>query len=209
MSHFAAYNTSDSTTGNTVLAANQTLILGPMQADTAQQVAGSIFTDQSGTLYIEQSFDNGDPNEGSPAYLTTALTTGGGAITSLAVSATPAALLIGATVVTTNSAQGAPDGTNTQQWILSAPASKGATSLSVTSQTPNFNYPVGSAVLAGGFSFDISNSTTITAATPGTGQGASFSQTILAPYVRIRYVNGGTAQGVFRLFSRTFTTGRG
>lgn len=57
MAHFGSYNTSDSKTGNLALQANETVTLGPMQTDHAQNIAGSIFADQAGTLKIQQSFD--------------------------------------------------------------------------------------------------------------------------------------------------------
>lgn len=71
--------------------------------------------------------------------LTSALSTSG-AITSIAVAALPSALANGSTV--TVSASG-----NTQTFTLSAGASQGATSLTVTSATPNFAYPIGTAVV--------------------------------------------------------------
>lgn len=37
--------------------------------------------------------------------------------------------------------------------------------------------------------------------------GKGFSEPLYAPYVRIRYVNGGTDQGVFRLYSRFTSAG--
>lgn len=111
MAHFGAYDTSNTTTGNTPLAANAEIILGPLQTDAAQRIAGSVFADQPGTLHIEQSFDN-------------------------------------------------------QFWDVSA------------------TYSV----------------------TANAGQG--FEEDIIAPNVRIRYTNGGSNQGVLRLFTRTFTTGR-
>ena len=49
--------------------------------------------------------------------------------------------------------------------------------------------------------FDVSTSYTITA-----NDGSGFSEELVAPYVRLRYVNGGTPQTVFRLYSR-FSSG--
>jgi hypothetical protein len=212
MAIFAAYNTQDTTTGNTSLAANQTLILGPLQTGVAQEVAASIYTDQSGTAYIEQSFDAGfgfgNANEQFTVYLTSSLSTSGGAITSLPVSALPSALLNETIIQTSYSAPGAPDGTFTQQWTLTAAASANATSLTVAPQVPNYNYPTGGEVICGGISFDVIGSNTITVTSPGTGQAFNISAALLAPVVRIRYVNGGTAQGVFRLFGRTYQDAR-
>lgn len=95
----------------TPLGANGTITVGPIQTDTAQNIAGSVFSDKAGTLFIEQTFD--------------------------------------------------------------------------------------------GINFDISVSQAVAANTP-----ASFSQAIIAPVVQLRYVNGGVAQTAFRLYSRSFTTGR-
>lgn len=111
MAHFGQWNTSDPAAGNAVLTNGQQIILGPIQTDRAQKIAGSVFADQPGTLYIEQSFD-------------------------------------------------------------------------------------------GGAHYDISQSVSVVA---GTGQQIFVD--IVAPWVQIRYVNGATTQGVFRLFTRTFATG--
>lgn len=111
MAHFGSYDTSNPQTGQAPLGGNVTVILGPMQTDHAQIIAGSVFADQPGTLYVEQSFD----------------------------------------------------GTN----------------------------------------FDVSWSSAITASA-----GVGFNETLLAPIVQVRYVNGATAQGVLRLFARTFVQGR-
>lgn len=70
----------------------------------------------------------------------TALTTGA-PITAITTSALPTALPSG-TVVTLAS------GTNSQTFTLTAAALAGATSITVTSQTPNFAYPVGSTITA-------------------------------------------------------------
>jgi hypothetical protein len=106
MAHFSSYDTSDGTA--TPLAANGTTIAGPIQTDVYSQLCGSIFADQAGTLYVEQSFDNG-------AH------------------------------------------------------------------------------------FDISVPITVTA-----NAGQSFNETIIAPVAQVRFVNGGTDQGVMRLFVRAF-----
>lgn len=63
----------------------------------------------------------------------------GGAITTLPVVALPAALASGR-VITVRS------GPNSQTWTLTAAAAAGATSLAVTSQTPSFAFPIGSAI---------------------------------------------------------------
>ncbi len=112
MPHFGSYNTDDATTGNTPLIANASLIVGPIQSGIASKIVGSVWADQPGTLFVEQSFD----------------------------------------------------GTN----------------------------------------FDAAITVAVTAST-----GASIDQDVIAPVFRLRYVNGATNQGRFRLFARTLTAGRG
>ena len=73
------------------------------------------------------------------ATLTTALTNGQTAVTSLAVTALSNPIANGGNVVTTN-------GSSTQTWVASAAAAAGATSISVTSATSNAAYPIGSTV---------------------------------------------------------------
>jgi hypothetical protein len=53
-----------------------------------------------------------------------------------------------------------------------------------------------------GTNWDLSDSIAVVA---NTGQG--FSKTLYAPYVRLRYVNGATGQGSFRLYSRFTSAG--
>lgn len=67
--------------------------------------------------------------------------TSGGAVASLAVAALPAAVSSGQSIVVSS-------GANTQTFVASADAIKGATSISVTSQNANFSYPPASAVNA-------------------------------------------------------------
>lgn len=74
----------------------------------------------------------------SQTALTTALTTGG-AITSMAVAALPAALATNAQITLSTPGQ-------SQTFVVSAPASVGATSVSVNSLTPTFAFPIGTAV---------------------------------------------------------------
>jgi hypothetical protein len=60
MAHFGAYSTSDPNAAAnswTALGANGVLTLGPMQTETAQTIAGSVFSDQSGTMLVQQTFD--------------------------------------------------------------------------------------------------------------------------------------------------------
>jgi hypothetical protein len=73
------------------------------------------------------------------ASLSTALSTGA-AITSLPINALNATLASGTVIVSS--------GTNTQTFTTTG-AAVGATTISVTSATPNFAYPVGSAISAG------------------------------------------------------------
>lgn len=63
------------------------------------------------------------------------------AITSLAVEPLLNAIASGATVDLTD-----PTNAHTQNWVTTAIAAAGATAIAVASQTPNFNYPVGSVV---------------------------------------------------------------
>jgi hypothetical protein len=55
---------------------------------------------------------------------------------------------------------------------------------------------------ADGVNWDISTDYPIPA-----NDGKGFSEPLYGPYVRIRYVNGGTAQGAFRLYSRFTSAG--
>lgn len=50
--------------------------------------------------------------------------------------------------------------------------------------------------------WDISTSYAVTAS-----DGKGFSENLLMPFVRVRYVNGGTNQGAFRLFARFTSAG--
>lgn len=50
--------------------------------------------------------------------------------------------------------------------------------------------------------WDVSTSVAIAAA-----DGSGFSEELVAPYVRLRYVNGGTNQGTFRLSARFSSSG--
>lgn len=53
-----------------------------------------------------------------------------------------------------------------------------------------------------GTNWDVDNSTPVVANTTLT-----FSQALIAPYVRVRYVNGATNQGFFRLAARFSSAG--
>ena len=205
MAHFLSYDTSDTTTGNAVLGNAGSITLGPIRADLAQYLTGSVFTDQSGTLYVQQSFDAYDPNTAN-AVLTTALTTGGG-ITSIPIAdGLSSALVVGSVVVLSSGAPGAPLNGQVQSFTLSAAAAAGATALTVTSQTPSYAFPSGTAINV--MNFDISATTTCTVSSAGVGQDFSFDVTILAPILQLVYVNGSAAQGVMRLYARSLYQGR-
>lgn len=190
MPHFGTYNTSDATTGNTPLVANGVVTFGPMQTDMAQNIVGSIFTDQAGTLFIEQSFDGA---AAAGATVLTCATTNGQVAVSIQslntliphVGATVSGT--GITAGTTVAAAPAPTATD---FALSANATAtGVTALTISEM--------------GSAHWDISTSIAVVAST-----GASFSQAIIAPNVRLRFVNGATPQTVMRLFARAFVTGR-
>lgn len=55
-----------------------------------------------------------------------------------------------------------------------------------------------------GTNWDISTSYPVAA-----NDGKGFSEDLLLPYVRVRYVNGGTAQGTFRISARYTSAGSG
>lgn len=111
MAHFTSYTTTRPENAQAVLAANEELKLETLQTDRAQYIVGSVFSDQGGTVFIEQSFNGGE-------------------------------------------------------------------------------------------NWDISNSHTVVAK-----EGQGFKQEVLAPLVRIRYTNGATKQGEFRLYVRTVAEG--
>jgi hypothetical protein len=108
--------------------------------------------------------------------LNTALSTGGGAITSLPVTALNGNVVSGDTIQVTS-------GTNTQTFTSTASAFVGATSIAVTSVTPNFNYPTTSTVtdVSANASLSILNSdVTDTITNFDTTKGVTFRQE-LAP----------------------------
>lgn len=55
---------------------------------------------------------------------------------------------------------------------------------------------------ADGTNWDLSTSVNITANT-----GTKFSEELIAPYVRVRYTNGASGQGAFRLSAKTTSAG--
>lgn len=67
----------------------------------------------------------------------------GSAITSIPINALMTPMPSGSTFTISS-------GANSQTWTLNAAAAVGATSLTVTSQTPNFAYPIGSAITFAG-----------------------------------------------------------
>jgi hypothetical protein len=94
-------------------------------------------------LYIVGGDGHGDSNlslvQNTSTEISAALNSAGGAITTLPVKALPAVLPSGTVVVTTS-------GSHVQLWTLTAEAAKGATSLTVAPETPNYSYPEKSAV---------------------------------------------------------------
>lgn len=72
MSSFLSYNTDDpnaAAMGQTPLGSGATITIGPVQSGVANKVAGSIFSDTAGTLWVYQSFDYNrsiDPTTGQP-----------------------------------------------------------------------------------------------------------------------------------------------
>ncbi len=52
----------------TPLPANQVYNSGPLYPDLADRVTGVVFADQAGTIYIEQSLDNGTNYDISTSY---------------------------------------------------------------------------------------------------------------------------------------------
>jgi hypothetical protein len=65
MAHFSSYNTSDSQSGATVLAGNASITPIQIQTGIAGVIAGTIISDQAGTLTIAQSFDGSNWDSGS------------------------------------------------------------------------------------------------------------------------------------------------
>ena len=136
MAHFASYNTSNAITGNKLLKANAVIILGPLQADFAQMVSGTVISDVAGKLFIEQSFDyNWEWKEG---------------------------------------------------WERT-PGGKSEAEAEEASAN-----------------WDLSEEIAV-----GVKTAVGYTKSVLAPVVRIRYVNGAAEQKEYlRIFARTFTSGR-
>lgn len=57
MSRFLSYNTSDPGTGNAQLGNGGVATLGPIEAGGSSRLAGSVSSDQTGTMVVQQSFD--------------------------------------------------------------------------------------------------------------------------------------------------------
>lgn len=113
----------------------------------SQQALKSLFGGGNvtpGTLYFGLSSTtvnidgSGITEPTAQVQLNAALSTGA-AITSLTVTALSAPIASGANIKVSS-------GANNQTFTASATASAGATTISVTSQTPNFAYPVGSLI---------------------------------------------------------------
>jgi hypothetical protein len=98
------------------------------------------------------------------AQLSAALSTGA-AITSLPVTALLSAIGSGQTLTLTD-----PTGAHTQTWTTTAAVAVGATSIPVTSQTPNFAYPSGS-TMSGFVSNDLAMAGVAPLPKPGTFTG--------------------------------------
>jgi hypothetical protein len=97
----------------------------------------------------------------------------------------------------TSSAPLAANGTYTSRTLLSDRADK--ISGSVFADQAGTIYIEQS---ADGTNWDISTNYSVTAST-----GKGFSEDLLLPYIRIRYVNGGTNQGAFRITARYTSAG--
>lgn len=57
MGHFIAYDTSRAQSPDPPLGANATITIGTIQSGTMAKIVGSAFSDQAGTLLVQQSFD--------------------------------------------------------------------------------------------------------------------------------------------------------
>lgn len=121
-----------------------------------EQWRKNVLLDTGGTAYLARTFGSAVPttmfgqfaittNCGSTT-LTTALTNGQTAVTSLAVAALPAAIAANTGGVATTAIVGYGTGT-TQTVTLSGAASSGATSISTNSYTSNAAYAIGTAVV--------------------------------------------------------------
>jgi hypothetical protein len=97
--------------------------------------------------------------------LSSALSTGGGAIAALPITGPVVSTIPAGTVVTIAS------GGNSQSWTVSSPVALGAVALTVTPQTPNFAYPSGSAVTS------VGGTTVVTPSALPPAQGAALSGT--------------------------------
>jgi len=106
------------------------------------------------------------------ATIGTALTTGG-AITSLPVTALEGTVTSGDQIVVSN-------GSHTQTFVANGATGGGSTSITVTSQTPNFAYPIGSSVIDTSANTTASNTNcydvkTVTAGTAGATKGTDLN----------------------------------
>lgn len=118
MAHYLVYNTSDANRQtDTALPSNGTLIVGTIPTEQEGIIAGTVKSDQSGNLFVDQGFANGD---------------------------------------------------GTVEWDYSSSA------YAVTG-----------------------------------GTGVKVSESIVAPFARVRYVNGASAQAFLRIFIRSYGTKTG
>jgi hypothetical protein len=68
MAHFASYNTTQPVNPQTVLKANQEIKLETLRADQSEYILGSVYADQAGKIFIEQSFDGEEHFDISAEY---------------------------------------------------------------------------------------------------------------------------------------------
>lgn len=112
--------------------------LGTLPGNTAQEAptTGVTYQNTDGVSVMVSAQYTLTPIQ---ATLSSALSTGGGAITSLPVDALTTAIPSGSTIKTIS-------GGKTQSWVTTSVANVAATTVAVSSQTPNFNYPAASIV---------------------------------------------------------------
>jgi hypothetical protein len=127
-----------------------------------------------------------DPALSVSTTLSSALSTGG-PITSLPVEAISSGMLIGSTVTVSTTGY-------SQVWTLTSAASSGATTLAVTSQTPNYAYPLGSSVVQGVVTMTTAPITFASVATPSSG--AAVIQTAIQAAATAILIASGTYYGI-------------
>ena len=135
----AANAGSATVTSSVAYTAGQSITVGGAGNGGNNPLTGNIDASSAGTSIVVDKLGTGAPNPAQLIVLSQPLSTAG-AITSLPVSALKAA--VGAGTITVTS------GGNTQTFTASA-AAVNATSITITSATPNFAYPVNSVVSLG------------------------------------------------------------